>query len=227
MSILIFSLFLFTFLYSRQESKFSIREHLILDELMNKGVEILSQSFNNINPLKTIDKNDNEIEGIGILPFKGDLEGKFYRRMKKEFTRTRFKVYEKEELDHLLNEQRIQQQDFYSKEGRLKIGQLTQWKGIIFGEINAYIENLLGKRKIYLEIELSFDNLETGQIVWSEHYTDYEKVKININYFIYGMLLLFISIFSINGITHGHYTTKVFGIGFFAILAWIVWFFVI
>ena len=213
--------------FAKTKSEFSIREHQLLDELIDESVNFLYDSFQEIQHDKTKDIDGSDIEGIGILPFKNDIEEKFDKRIGKELIKTRFLIYEKQKISTLLNEQQIQMQDFYSKEGRIKIGKLTQWKGVIFGQVNTYIENLLGKRKIYLEVNASFDNLETGHIVWKEHFTSFKKVQFPLQYFIYGILFILLAVFSINIFSKGRYTSKIIGAGFFLILLYTIWFFVL
>jgi len=212
--------------FAKNKSEFSIREHQYLDELIEESVDFLYISFQEIPLSKTKDRDGKDIEGVGILPFKDDIDDKFHKQLKRMMTKTKFNVYEKQ-IGTLLEEQAIQQQDFYSKDGRVKIGLLTQWKGMIYGQANTYMENFLGKRKIYLEINLTFNNLETGQMIWSEPFTKYKKINYSIHYFIYGVIFILLAVFSINIFSKGRYTSKIIGTGFFLILLYTIWFFVL
>jgi len=200
----------------------SISDQQYLDELFDQAVLELFDSFSKIHPNKT-----QTIEGVGILPFKGDVDDKFYNRLKSALTKSRFFMYERTAVDKLLNEHGIQQQDFYSKEGRLKIGNLTQWKGLVFGKINSRTENILGKRKVYIEVSASFDNLETGQIAWAENRTYSTKVSYPMQIFIVVTLGFFVLIYLLNWSSKGRYVSRIATTGIIAAACFAVWFFII
>ncbi|MCD4818905.1 MAG: penicillin-binding protein activator LpoB [Candidatus Cloacimonetes bacterium] len=217
----------FFILLNSQPTKYSIKESIILDEMFDEATKIIIKNFNEISPNKTRDKDGREIEGVGILPIENDIGDKFFIRLKPKFTNSKFNLFEKGKIENLLKEQAIQTQDFYSKEGRLKIGQLTQWKGVIFGKLNHHIEKNLGKEKIYFEISLNFDNLETGQIVWSEHYTTNRKVQYPITYFAIGILLILGLTYGLNLMNRGKKTSILIGLGIILMILYSIWFFII
>ena len=225
--ILFFILICFSVLLFSELSVQTISQKLVLDELLDDATKIIIASFKEIPANKTKDKEGVDISGIGILPIENDIGDKLFIRMKEEFSRTKFFLYEKDKIDKLLNEQSIQQQDFYSKEGRLKIGGLTQWKGLIFGKLEHHIEKNFGKEKVYLEVSLNFDNLETGQIIWSEHYTINKKVKYSIIYFGIGILSIFGLVFGLNLINKGRNPNPLIGMGLLMLILYSIWFFVI
>ena len=200
----------------------SISDQQYLDVLFDQAVAELMESFNKIPREKTP-----TIEGIGILPFKGDVEEKFYNRLKSGLTNSRFFMYERNEIDKLLINQGIQQEDFYSKKGRLKIGNLTQWKGLVFGTLQAHTENFLGKRKVYIEVHASFDNLETGQIAWAENRTYSTKVSYPIMVYLVVTIGIFVLIYLLNWSSKGRYVTKIATGGIIFAACFAVWFFVI
>ncbi len=205
----------------------SISDHQYLDQLFDQAVQELSDSFYEIPSEKTSRFSNRSIEGIAILPLEGDIEEKFYSRFRSTLTRSRFFLYERNEIERILSNQGIQQADYYSKEGRLRIGELTQWKGIVFGKINAYTENLLGKKQIYLEVSLDFDNLETGQVIWNEHRTYSAKKKYSLLVYPVVVLALLVLIFLLNWATRGRKVSVVTISGILAIISFSIWFFVI
>jgi len=210
-----------------QESEYNIKENLILDKLIDEAVEYMIADFNKIPPNKTKDKDEKQIKGVGLLPIKNDINDKFYNRLKSKFSKTKFLLYERNEIEEILKEQSIQNKDFYSKDVRLEIGKLTQWKGVIFGKLNHHIEKKFGKEKIYFELTLNFDNLETGQVVWNEHFTGNKKVQYPMYYFYLGLAIIFMIMLGVNNITRGSKISSL--IGSFLVLSalYSVWFFII
>jgi hypothetical protein len=227
-------LFLFTLLSllcGDQNRGFSVSEHLILDELIDQSVNLLFDSFQSVPPDKFHYKKDSTIEGFGMLfesaPQDSVLEDKIFSRMKKAFTKTKFRLYEKENIDNILQEQDIQSNDFYSQKGRLNAGNLTPWKGFLIGKVSPTIEKNLGKKKLYLDFSCDFCNLETGELIWSESVRNYQRIRFPMHFFLIAVALIVLGIAGFNIITQGKKTSFILGSGILAMLLLFIWFFFI
>ncbi len=208
------------------QSKLTYEENLIYDKLVDESVCHLYESFLNIPDSKFVGKDGREIQGFGIV-FESDLEDKVSDKFRQKFTKTKFKVYRKEGVDKLLEEQAIQSQDFYSKAGRLKIGQLTQWKGYLVGKINYRLDNHLFKKSVYVDITSDFFNLEDGNLIWSDKYTNSYKVKLPIKVYLIGLAVVLILTILFNILTRGKSTTLIMGLALVGVISYSIWFFVL
>lgn len=223
---ILITLFLYSFLYGQVANNLSVDENLIIDNLIERSVSDIFESFQEV-PIKNFtSEQGSKIEGFGMY-FKRDIDDKVFANIKKKFTKTRFRVYEKERVNELLQEQSIQMEDFYSKKGRLKIGQLTQWKGFLIGNVSSSMENKFGKKSFYIVISCDFINLETGELIWSDSFTNFHKVKLPLNlYFVIIFLILLIAWIA-NFLSKGVRTNMIFGISFILFLGYSIWFFII
>jgi hypothetical protein len=147
--------------------------------------------------------------------------------VRNQLLKTRYNFYEREHVNALLSEQKIQMADFYSKEGRLKIGRLTQWKGIVFGKVRIYTEPNLGKQKVYVSADISLDNMETGQIVWHESLRRGETMQYPLKFFILGIASIFVLVLLGNKGTALRHTSQWLALGVICALLYSVWFFII
>ncbi len=213
-------------LFGSSITDLTLEENLIVDKLIAQNVEEIYNSFQEVPDLKFTDSNGRAIEGFGMY-FESDINEKVFTNVKKSFTKTRFRVYEKERVDKLLQEQSIQMQDFYSKEGRLRIGKFTQWKGFLIGNVKSRIENKLGKKGIYLEISCDFINLETGELIWSETFSSFHKMNLALYYYFIGIFLILLLAWLFNNLSQGSKTSLIMGLAVVLMLAFTIWYFVL
>jgi hypothetical protein len=227
MAMTLMALILGATLLTGAEKTLSIRQLEMADQLFEELSLEIAESFKKIPERKMQGQSGRPIEGIGILPFEGDNEGNLYNQVRNQLLKTRYNFYEREHVNALLSEQKIQMADFYSKEGRLKIGRLTQWKGIVFGKVRIYTEPNLGKQKVYVSADISLDNMETGQIVWHESIRRGATVQYPMVWFFIGIFMILIFTIIGNKATKMMHTSIVLAIAFLTAMLYTVWFFII
>jgi len=223
---LLMILLLFASTIFSTQNDYSIAEKLIIEEMSQELSEMAFQSFKAIPQTKLNGSDGRPIKGCAILPIPNDIEDVFYNLLKSKFTKVDLNFYERKEIDRIIAEQGLQSVDFYSNDGRLKIGKLKQWKGIIVGELNSKIESKFGKKKIYLELAIDMNNLETGQVIWSENFKTYKKSEYPIIIYLIGMGLFFVLGIFLNAVSKGRKTSFILSLFFVLMILYSIWYFV-
>ena len=199
-----------------------------LDSLFDKLSAEIYESFVSIPQTKLEDEEGEPIKNVGMWQFKDDIGDKFYNRFRQKVTNhPTFRLYERKDIQKSLEELGLQNSDMYSKEDRLKIGNLKQWNGLIYGKVTLSAENILGKRKIYLNVDCNFDNIESGQVVWAKTFSDYFKPQLPLLFFLIGIGVLFGLTIGLNIASKGRHVSKM--IGFFIVFSVLfsIWFYVL
>ena len=203
-------------------------EQTKLDAMFAKIAEEIFRDFSQIESGNLIDDQGRLIERVGIWPFEGDMQNKFYNRFRSMVvTVSRYRVYERKDLDKSLQELGLQESDIYASNGQKRLGQMTQWNGLIYGTVNISAENLLGKRKLYLSVNSHFNNIVDGRVIWTKEYSEYFKPQIPFNFFIYGLVIILGLSIALNIMSRGRRASLVAGFFIFLASAYTVWFFVI
>lgn len=213
-------------LFGQTITGLTIEENIIIDNLISTTVTDIYNSFQEVPINKFIATDGRQIEGFGMY-FESDINNKVYTNVKKLFTKTRFRVYEKERVDQLLQEQSIQLEDFYSKEGRLRVGKFTQWKGFLIGNVKSRIENRFGKKGVYLEMSCDFINLETGELIWSDNFNNYQKLDLSLYTYLIGIFLILLLTWLFNSLSKGKKTSLILSVTFVLLIGYSIWFFII
>ena len=204
----------------------TLEENIIIDNLINTTVTEIYDSFKEVPISKFAIGDGREIEDIGMY-FESDINDKVFTNIKKIFTKSRFRVYEKERIDELLKAQSIQMEDFYSDEGRLRIGQFTQWSGFLIGNVKSKVENKFGKKGVYLQISLEFFNLETGETIWSDTASSFQKMNLALHLYFIGIFLILMFTWLLNSLSKGKKTSLILSFTFILLIAYSIWFFII
>jgi hypothetical protein len=199
-----------------------------LDSLFDEIVEDIYQNFKGIPEQKLLDEEDNPIKKVGIWPFQDDIEFKFYNRFRqKVLSGSPFRVYERKDVENLLQEQGLQNTDIYKKDDQMEIGRLTQWNGLIYGKVTLSAENLFGKRKIYLNADCHFNNIESGEVIWTNTFSNYYKPQLPLQFYLYGLLMLLVLLIGFNIATKGRKVSLWVGIFVALAVLYTIWFYVI
>jgi hypothetical protein len=203
-------------------------EQTKLDEMFDKIVDEIFLEFSRIEPEKLFDDQGRSIERVGIWHFKGDIQNKFYNRFRSKIVAiTEYRVYERQDLDKSLQELGLQESDIYAKDGQRRLGQMTQWNGLIYGKVNVSAENILGKRKLYLSVDSHFNNIEDGRVIWSKEYSEYFKPQLPLNYYFYGLVIIFGLLVGFNIVSKGRSISLIVGFSILLASIYTIWFFVI
>lgn len=211
----------------KDSASYSITEKLLFKSMLGEITDTLYSSFVSIPQEKFVGKTGRSIDGIAILPIKGEIGDEFYNLFKTKVIKSDFDFYEKQDIEKLLNEQGILTQDFYSQNDILRIGQLTQWKGIIVSSLEESIEHKYGKKRVYINTNISMYNLETGRIIWSEKISSVRAVHQSNIKFILIVLSFFVIGITINVYAKGSKTTPIFLVVFLLITLYSIWFWLV
>jgi len=219
---------------ARATDIWSVEDNLIIDKLLTQSTREIYESFTKISESKLMSEDGSRIEGFAIKFEKDsiytipqELIQKTSSQFEKRFSKSEFSIYESDKLEDLLKEQSIQMEDFYAKAGRLKIGSLTQWKGLLLGSVHLREEYKFCKKNYYLDISAKFLNLETGEMLWSDTITKSQKSNLPLYLYLVGSLALFILILLINSLTQGKYTRTMISLTLILLLLYTLWFFII
>ena len=161
----------------------SIKE---LDGLLNEVALDIASNFKSIPPQNLRSDKGEQISRIGLWQFEGDVENRFYNNFRAHLLQLgMFRVYERKDIANLLKELNFQENDIYSKQTQKRLGNLTQWNGLIYGKITVRRHHLgILRDRIYLRVECHFNNIEDGLVVWSQEYTKFKRINI-----IYGLIM--------------------------------------
>lgn len=169
-----------------------------------------------------------EVERVVIRPFNNDKKDKFYASFSAKFNNNpSFKIYERKNIESVLEELAQQNEDYYSADTKSKIGEFTGSQAVISGDTDLNIETTYGKKRIKFTVSAEFHHLESAERIWSKSIELSKKIKYPLYVYIIVLGAAFLLLVLFNFLFRGRVTTFLIVLFILFVFLFSIWFFIL